>query len=318
MRKLLILFLLMLTATAYAAEPANPADPELIARILPTADLTFVEGIDDGDELRLLMQRRDGTLIFVGGVKESSGWIFTYSSPLPEGTTLGVENFTHSLGIPSGTFVDCVSVRPYADGTWGVHYMDPWGGCGDIHLGKYVVYDTHVLEGRFGDHPWSDITCIDWTSLPDSCAEAFSRVDPSRWAMVNNPDPADRLNLRCEPRKSSPSLGRYYNRTPVRIREYGEEWCRVQIGRLEGYMMTKYLAFGDAMDYVVYAGPDLGAGGNHYPTHPVPYADVPGTYRAPSDQFIILGVKGDFYHVWYHHEEDYAYIFGGFLTPGNG
>ncbi len=318
MRKLLIMFLLLLTTTAYAAEPANPADPEMVARILPTADLTFVDGIDDGDELRLLMRRKNGELLFVGGEKEASGWLFTFSSPLPEGTILGVENFTHSLGIPSGTFVDLVSVRPYADGSWGVSYIDSWGSSGEIHLGKHVIYDTHVLEGYFGDHPWSDITGIDWTSLPDSYAEAVARIDTTRWAVVNNPDPADRLNLRCEPSRQSPSLGRYYNRTPVRIREYGEEWCRVQIGRLEGYMMTEYLAFGDDMDYVVYAGPELGSGGNHYPTHPVPYTDVEGTYRASTDRFIILGVKGDFYHVWYPYEEDYAYILNSFLTPGNG
>lgn len=318
MRKLLILFLLLLTATAYAAEPANPADPEMVARILPTRDLTLVQGIDDGDVLRLLMQRKDGTLIFVGGVKEDSGWLFTYSSPLPEGTILGVENFTHSLGIPNGTYYDCVSVRPYADGSWGVSLIYPHSS-GLFNLDKYVILNgVHVMEGYIGDHPWSDITGIDWTSLPDSYAEAVSRVDTTHWAVVNNPDPADRLNLRCEPNRQSPSLGKYYNRTPVRIREYGEEWCRVYIGRLEGYMMTDYLAFGNDMEYVVYAGPELGSGGNSYPTHPVPYTDVPGTYRAPTDAFVILGVKGDFYHVWYPDEEDYAYILCGFLTPGNG
>ena len=174
MRKLLIVFLLLLTATVYAAEPANPADPEMVARLLPSQDLTLVRGIDDGDELRLLMRRNDGKLLFVGGVKEDRGWVFTYSSPLPEGTILGVENFTHSLGIPNGTFVDCVSVHPYADGTWGVNYLDPWGSTGEIHMGKHVVYDSHVLDGYIGDHPWSDITCIDWISLPGSYAEAVA------------------------------------------------------------------------------------------------------------------------------------------------
>ena len=320
MRKLLILFLLLLTATAYAADPANPADPEMVARILPTADLTFVDGIDDGDELRLLMQRKNGELLFVGGVKEDSGWILTYSSPLPEGTILGVENFTHSLGIPGEKYYDIVSVAPYADGSWGVSLIYPYNADNELFpLRKHVIYENgQAICGYIGDHPWSDITCIDWTSLPDSYAEAVSRIDNTRWAVVNNPDPADRLNLRCEPSKSSPSLGRYYNRTPVRILEYGEEWCAVRVGPFEGYMMTEFLAFADDMDYVVYAGPWLDIDGDHYPTHPVPDTDAPGQYRAAADDFIILGVKGDFYHVWYPYEEDYAYILSNFLTPGNG
>ena len=316
MRKLIALLLALMMTTAYAAEPANPADPEMVAQLLP--GYTFVEGIDDGYELRLLMRSAENKLVFIGGVARDGAWRFTESSPLPEGTILGVENFTHSLGIPNGTYYDAVSVQPYADGTWGVSLVYR-NGIGMIFLGKHVVFEeVQEIEGYFGDHPWADITCIDWTSLPSSYEEAVSRVDTTRWAVVNNPNPADRLNLRCEPSKSSPSLGRYYNRTPVRIREYGEEWCRVYIGRLEGYMMTEFLAFGDDMDYVVYAGPWLDIDGDHYPTHPVPYADVPGKYRSPTDQFIILGVKGDFYHVWYPDEEDYAYILSNFLTPGNG
>ena len=318
MRKLLILFLLLLTATAYAAEAANPADPEMVARILPTKDLTLVQGIDDGDELRLLMQRKDGELLFVGGVKEDSGWILTYSSPLPDGTILGVENFTHSLGIPNGTYCDAVSVQPYADGTWGVSLVYR-NGIGMIFLGKHVVFEeVQEIEGYFGDHPWADITCIDWTSLPQCYAEAVARIDTSTWAVVNNPDPEDRLNLRTTPHRSAPSLGKYYNRTPVRIREYGEQWCAVRIGRFEGYMMTQFLAFGDTMDMVAYAGPDLGRGGNRYPTHPVPDTDASGLYHDATDRFVILGMKGDFYHVWYPDEEDYAYIHSSFLTPGNG
>ena len=318
MRKLIALLLALMMTTAYAAEPANPADPEMVARILPTKDLTLVQGIDDGDELRLLMQRKDGELLFVGGVKEDSGWILTYSSPLPEGTILGVENFTHSLGIPNGTYYDAVSVQPYADGTWGVSLVYR-NGIGMIFMGKHVVYEEmQAIEGHFGDHPWSDITCIDWTSLPQSYAEAISRIDTSTWAVVNNPDPEDRLNLRTTPHRSAPSLGKYYNRTPVRIREYGEEWCAVTVCGLDGYMMTKYLAFGAGMDYVVYAGPWLDTGGNYCPTHPVPNTDVEGKYISPSERFFIMGVVADFYHVWFPDTEEYAYILSGFLTPGNG
>ena len=62
---------------------------------------------------RLLMEKPDGTLVFVGCVQGAwNEWQLTESTPLPEGTILGVENFTHSLGIPSRKYYDCVSVEP--------------------------------------------------------------------------------------------------------------------------------------------------------------------------------------------------------------
>ena len=318
MRKLLMLLIVLILASgiALAADPANPADPEMVAQLLP--GYTFVKGIDDGDELRLLMRNPADELIFVGGVARDGSWHFTKSTPLPEGTILGVENFTHSLGIPNGTYYNAVSVSPYADGTWGVSLVYPNDNA-MIFLGRHVIYEeVHEIDGHFGDHPWSDITTIDWTSLPGSYSEAIACVDSSNWAVVSNPDPADRLHLRSAPYRSAPSLGKYYNRTPVRIREYGDDWCAVTVCGLDGYMMTKYLAFGADMDTVAYAGPWLDTGGNYCPTHPMPNVAVEGRYITPSERFYILGVVADLYHVWFPDTEEYAYILNGFLTPGNG
>ena len=316
MRKLLILLLLLLTASAYAADPANPADPELAAQLLP--GYTYVEGIDDGDELRLLMRNATDELIFVGCVKQDGVWRVTESTPLPEGSILGVENFTHSIGIPGEEYYHIVSVVPYVDGTWGVSLIYPDGG-GLFPLCREVIYeDGQPVYGHFGNHPWSDITRIDWTALPRSYEEAVSRMDRSDWAVVSNPNPEDRLHLRVSPDRSAASLGKYYNRTPVRIREYGDTWCAVTVCGVDGYMMTKYLAFGDNMDSVSYAGPWMDTNGNHFPTHPVPDASVEGAYHASTDSFIIMGVAGDFFHVWFPYTDDYAYIFSGFLHTGNG
>ena len=318
MRKLMILLLVLMTTAsiALAADPVNPADPEMVAALL--TGYTFVDGIDDGDELRLLMRNAKGELVFIGGVARDDSWHFTESTPLPEGTILGVENFTHSLGIPSGNYYHIISVVPYADGTWGVSLIYPDDSSLFI-LRKNVIYeDGQPVYGHFGDHPWSDIAAIDWTNLPQSFEEALSRVDDTRWAVVSNPDSADRLHLRTTPSRSSLSLGKYYNRTPVQIREYGDTWCAVTVCGLEGYMMTQYLAFGENMDAVEYAGPWLDTTSSNFPTHPVPDASVEGKYRANTDSFIIMGVAGDFYHVWFPYSDDYAYIFSGFLHPGNG
>ena len=324
MRKLIALFLalLMLTSAAQASEPANPADPAMVAALLP--GYAYVEGIDDDDELRLLMRRADGALVFIGGLRDASGqWALTESTPLPEGTILGVENFTHSLGIPSGTYVDCISVRPYADGTWGVSMVMPNDG-GMFFLGKHVIHnDSHEVEGVFGDHPWGDITAIDWHSLPDSYEDGIARMNQADWAVVNNPNREDRLHLRVSPDKDAASLGRYYNRTPVKIRRYGKEWCAVTVCGLEGWMLTDFLAFGADKTAVEYAGPWL-TWKEHLTElrlYEKPRAASSYAVRSRDEglrPFYVMGVAGDFYHVWLPDTEEYGYIRMDDLWPGNG
>lgn len=326
MRRLLacLLLLMMMATSALASDPANPADPEMVAELLPAC--TLVRGIDDGDVLRLLMRNAAGELVFVGGVKSADGtWRFTESAPLPEGTLLGYENFTHSLALPSSrrNTYDAVDVQPYADGTWGVSMVMP-AGDGMFFLGQHVIFDgSHEVEGHFGDHPWSDITLIDWTSLPDSYVEALARLDPGSWAVVRNPDPEDRLHLRVSPDKDAASLGKYYNRTPVRIREYGETWCAVTVCGVDGYMMTDYLAFGGEMDAVDYAGPWLTW--KYELTERRLYEKPRAASRCtvkPRDEywpvFYVMGVAGDFYHVWLPETEEYSYIRMDDVWEGNG
>ena len=69
----------------------------------------------------------------------------------------------------------------------------------------------------YGDHPWDDITEIDWTNLPHNLTEASSQMDASSYAMVVNPNPADRLHLREQADKGSRSQGKYYTGTPVEV-----------------------------------------------------------------------------------------------------
>lgn len=319
MRKLiaLLLVLMMTAGTALAGDPANPADPAMIAKLLPA--YTFVEGIDDGNELRLLMRNAENELVFVGGLLKNGAWHFTESTPLPEGTILGVENFTHSLGIPSSTYYDCVSVRPYADGTWGVSLIYP-DDEGMFFLGKHMVHDgIFEYNGTFGDHPWSDITTIDWTTLPRTEAEALAQLDSSAWAVVNNPNPEDRLHLRAAPDQDAVSYGRYYNRTPVRIREYGKEWCAVTVCGLEGYMMTKYLVFGEDMNAIDHAGPELTFKEDLTEDRLYLEPRAGSAYIECDDHdFYIMGVAGDFYHIWLPASEDYYYVRMEDMWAGNG
>ena len=163
MRKLLILFLLLLTATAYAAEPANPADPAMVAQLLP--GYTFVEGIDDGYELRLLMRNTENELVFIGGVARDGAWRFTESSPLPEGTFMDEAG---ALIIPAGADPLTVTLQPYADGDWGLACIVPASKPRQkIHLYRHAVFANFFSENAMlGDHPWSSVAMIDWASLP--------------------------------------------------------------------------------------------------------------------------------------------------------
>lgn len=320
MRKLfaLLLVLMMTASVALACDQTFPADPDVLAQLLP--GYTHVDSIDDGDVLRLLMRNAADELVFVGGVKDADGqWRFTESTPLPEGTILGVENFTHSLGIPSRKYYDCISVEPYADGTWGVSMFMPDAG-GMIFLKKHMVYDgLSEVESSIGNHPWSDITVIDWASLPMTEAEALAHLDRSGWAVVNNPKREDRLHLRAAPDADAVSYGKYYNRTPVRIREYSEDWCAVTVCGLDGWMMTKYLAFGTDMDAVVKPGPWLDRKEHLEEVRLYESPRASSRYvMSPLHDFYVMGVAGDYYHVWMPETEEYGYVHMDDLWEGNG
>lgn len=62
------------------------------------------------------------------------------------------------------------------------------------------------------------------------------------YAVVNNPNPADRLNLREAPSQDAYSLGKYYNGVAVQVLETEGDWARVCVGGTVGYMMRRYLA----------------------------------------------------------------------------
>ncbi|MDO5300506.1 MAG: SH3 domain-containing protein [Clostridia bacterium] len=77
-------------------------------------------------------------------------------------------------------------------------------------------------------------------------------------AVVDNPNSIDRLNLRTEPSQSAPTLGKYYSGTTVEVLGGDQNgWTKVRIDTLEGYMMTKYLVFGQDQYTVGYAIPSV-------------------------------------------------------------
>lgn len=261
-------------------------------------------GTINTDTMEFLMEKPDGALVFVGVTwNELEGWLLTVSTPLPKGTVYGYQNFESSLYLPNGQLV---SMKRYSDGTWGVYmiYAEKEDGTSYpfFDLGQNWVGDIDAIHA-YGTHPWSDMTKLDWTTLPRRLEDAMQIVDSSDWVVVNNPNPEDRLHLRTAPSRDAASLGKYYNNTPVRVLGTDGDWFHVSVFGVEGYMLRRYLATGEAMNSVETAGSVLNFNG--YPTelyqspqseHPFYIIKAPGI----AGYARIIGIGGDqWYHVWF-------------------
>ena len=71
---------------------------------------------------------------------------------------------------------------------------------------------------------------------PNAIADnGTSKVATGTIAVVNNPDPSDRLNLRTNPSQDAPTLGKYYNGTHLEVLSNEKDgWVKVSIFDLEG------------------------------------------------------------------------------------
>lgn len=290
------------------------------AQLLP--DYTFLAGTVNDVGLELFMRRPDGAKVLVGVTSQGTtdDWCVVESTPLPENAFYGYENFTESLYV-GGLLV---SVRPFADGSWGVDCIWPETAEGTVaYFGRNWVSGDVLPNARrtVGSHPWSDLTAIDWTNLPCTLQQAVDCVDPDGWATVNNPDPSDRLHLREKADKNSASMGKYYNGTPVEVIKRGKTWTQVRILGVEGWMMTRYLAFDLAAQAITPALPDLyltddWAARRIYQS---PASNAPNQEAPHGESAVIIGVVGDdWYHVWFPELGQGWYMLQNAFTPGNG
>lgn len=219
--------------------------------------------------LLLLVEDAQGTrrLQVVSRVGES--YTAKSTRPLPDGAWLDVfhagdgnvliEWMEEHDGQPEECYA---SYSQLPDGTWQLESVAHGGQEDAIYslcfCGPRLEYSLCSSDGiLMGTIPDSGLFSADLRALP-TVDQLAVRLDRSGWAKVNNPDPADRLHLRTQPTQTADSLGRFYNGTPVRVLEEKGEWCRVEIGldgRLTGWMMKQYLAFGESMDAVACAFP---------------------------------------------------------------
>ncbi len=91
---------------------------------------------------------------------------------------------------------------------------------------------------------------------PAALAGGGDNADNAQYAVVYNPNPADRLNLRTRPDTGSISLGKFYNGTPVSVMRTEGEWAYVTLyDAFSGYMHTDFLRFGAQADATLSAMP---------------------------------------------------------------
>lgn len=109
--------------------------------------------------------------------------------------------------------------------------------------------------------PWFEVKVseqIGWIHMDG--IRPFRYYDEQETATVNNPNPADRLHLRKKASTSSDTMGKYYNGTKVVLldqKNTKSSWTHVRIGDLEGYMMTKYLVFGEESEQIISYQPEV-------------------------------------------------------------
>lgn len=276
--------------------------------------------------LEFFLKSPGGELLFAATrFDEKLGWRSSMSTPLPKDTRYGLENFSSSLVI--GDLL--VNVSPVDENQFGVTYIynhASYDGSSEtmFQLGRnWVCMDVPVGYGNvYGDHPWADITMMDWQSLPHTFEEALAGLDSSSWAVVNNPNPQDRLHLRTKADKDAQSLGKYYNGTPVRVLEEKKNWVRVNIFGVEGWMMKEYLAFDDRGRSVEAAFPNrmpLESKKDHY-LYASPEKDNPvENFRELHQGLLVLGIVGEeWYHVWVPEQFISGYVLQADWFEGNG
>ena len=215
-----------------------------------------------------------------------------------------------------------------ADGTWQLEWvMNSGAPSFDYNVEFCGVAYEWTNQGTDGVYIGSlssgmdNLLTIDLNQLPTSMESLISLVNPDGWAVVNNPNPADRLHLRVEPKRGAKSLGKFYNGTPVQVHETEGDWCRVSIGldgHLEGWMMKEYLAFGEQMQDVDCVFPQLGLKEEHQNAPAYADQDMDGNGYHLNGTIWIAGVVDDELYVILTNRGETGYMPQEWFWAGNG
>lgn len=238
------------------------------------------------------------------------GFAARRTQPLPEGA--GLDLFHAGDGEIQIEWAEQryqASFRRAADGQWLLQWFDDHDAgthLGACAFGVWQHDDDGSTRLRVGTMAGRDL----FDDRPDALDASAPALDRTGWAVVRNPDPADRLHLRVLPDQSGRSQGKFFNGTPVRVLGTRGAWTQVQIGlgstARTGWMMTAYLAFGAEMDAVAPAFPDL-----FFREEYESSSQFGGGYW-------VAGVEEDRQYILLGHDGEVMYVPQGWMWGGNG
>lgn len=213
-----------------------------------------------------------------------------------------------------------------ADGQWRLEWAWIPNDAGTLEYscrfwGVSVWPQKEENDGMFvGDLAQMLLDGADLAALPGTEEALAAAMNRDGWAVVRNPDPADRLHLRVRPDRSAESLGKFYNGTPLRLLGQEGDWTRVALGTEgpESWMMTRYLAFGGEMDEVEPVFPQLMYVLEQEERQPAYSAPRKGTEKELAGSIYVVGVVEDEFYILLTDLGDAGYVPQSWLWEGNG
>lgn len=213
-----------------------------------------------------------------------------------------------------------------ADGQWRLEWAWIPNDAGTLEYscrfwGVSVWPQKEENDGMFvGDLAQMLLDGADLATLPGTREALAAALNRDGWAVVRNPDPADRLHLRVKPDRSAESLGKFYNGTPLRLLGQEGDWTRVALGLNgpEGWMMTRYLVFGREMDKVEPVFPRLMYVLELEERQPAYSAPRKGTEKELAGSIYVVGVVEDEFYILLTDLGDAGYVPQSWLWEGNG
>ena len=242
--------LLIPAAPAYGSGAEGPEEgqplPSAFAAQFPGCQGLDKLWIPDEDCEAWLVRTQDGEKVLLCGTyRPENGWTIIRSTPLPPQAHAA---FIDGFEVLDLGHAQC-TVRRYHDDLWGVRYtgyFDMYAGPGWI--GYYGTWNYQ----HYGEHPWDDLTEIDWMSLGNRLAEALPYLDASASATPDHPDTEGRTFLYERPDTNSSVTAGLLNGAPLTVLERNGEWTHVCLGRKdgpqqrpEGWIPTGQLAFAE-------------------------------------------------------------------------
>lgn len=248
------------------------------------------------------------------------------TAPLPPDTTLDLFHTTD--GEINFSWDEQHAQAGYAlgpDGEWRLEWAWIPGEAGTLEYScrfwGFSVWPQEENDGMFvGDLAQMVLDGADLAALPGTREALAAALNRDGWAVVRNPDPADRLHLRVQPDRSAESLGKFYNGTPLRVLGQEGDWTRVALGTdgPEGWMMTRYLAFGREMDEVEPVFPQLMYVLEQEERQPAYSAPRKGTEKELAGSIYVVGVVEDEFYILLTDLGDAGYVPQSWLWEGNG